>query len=263
MAIYYGNAKQAPVQGGGGIVFTLYKGNMLLSRPAFDPVTFTGSATWEVPKGIHKIRVDCVGACGALGGGDRIDHVPGYGGRVQTVLSVDGIKTLYITVGTVPTSWVVPNYNASDVRIGPELTDRVIVAGGGGSGRHTSNGQYGSDGGNGGGLTGAAGTAQGTYGYPGQGGTQTAGGAGGSGLNSNGEAGTFGLGGKCVDSGTGAGGAGWYGGGAGGWGAHKSIWVFGGGGGGSSYTHPALCSEVEHTQGFMNGAGYVSFSMVE
>lgn len=243
-------------------MLTVYKGSSLLFRPKFDPVTFTTSGTWTVPKGIKQIRVDCVGAAGTLGAGDRIDRVPGYGGRVQTILNVAGINILYITVGTIPASWVEPNYNASDVRIGTELTNRVIVAGGGGSGRHTSSRQYGSSGGNGGGLVGAAGTAEGTYGYPGQGGTQTAGGAGGGGLNSNGNPGIFGLGGACGDKGTGAGGAGWYGGGAGGWGAHSSIWVFGGGGGGSSYTHPTLCADVVHTQGFQNGNGYVTFSMV-
>ena len=33
-------------------------------------------------------------------------------------------------------------------------------------------------------------------------------------------------------------------------------------GGGSSYTHPTLCSEVVHTQGFRAGSGYITISMV-
>lgn len=33
-------------------------------------------------------------------------------------------------------------------------------------------------------------------------------------------------------------------------------------GGGSSYTHPDLCSEVVHTQGFQSGNGYITISMV-
>lgn len=34
-------------------------------------------------------------------------------------------------------------------------------------------------------------------------------------------------------------------------------------GGGSSYTHPTLCSNVVHTQGYRTGNGYITISMVE
>ena len=34
-----------------------------------------------------------------------------------------------------------------------------------------------------------------------------------------------------------------------------------GNGGGSSYTHPTFCTNVEHTQGFNTGNGYITISM--
>lgn len=60
-----------------------------------------------------------------------------------------------------------------------------------------------------------------------------------------------------------AGGDGWYGGGGG-----VIFFVSGhygtaGAGGGSSYTHPTLCSDVIHTQGYRTGNGYITISMVE
>lgn len=225
-------------------------------------ITFTSNDSFVVPQGIEQIAVDCVAAAGIIGGGDQYDQRPGYGGRVRTLLKVESGQVLYITVGVLPTNWTVSSYNASDIRIGNnDYASRVIVAGGGGSGIHTSHRNHGSSGGHGGGLIGANGTTtNGGLAAGGIGGTQTAGGSGGWGLNSTGGAGTFGLGGSNTAGWTaGAGGAGWYGGGAGGSGAADSVWSRGGGGGGSSYTDPTLCSEVEHTQGYQNGNGYISF----
>ena len=55
--------------------------------------------------------------------------------------------------------------------------------------------------------------------------------------------------------------AGWYGGG-GGSGAWNKVGAFTStGGGGSSYTHPTFCTNVEHTQGFNTGNGYITISM--
>ena len=238
---------------------------LLCGIQKFDPITFTANGTWEVPRGIKQIRVDVVGAAGIIGGGDSYDQRPGYGGRVQSVLKVKPKQILYITVGALPTNWTVASYNASDIRIGSnDYASRVVVAGGGGNGIHTSHRNHGSSGGHGGGLVGANGTTtNGGLAAGGTGGSQTAGGAGAWGLNSTGGTGTFGLGGSNTAGWTaGAGGAGWYGGGAGGSGAQSSVWSRGGGGGGSSYTHPDLCSQVVHTQGFRNGSGYVTISMV-
>lgn len=237
------------------------QGHKEVIRRYYRKITFTSNGTFVVPQASKQIVVDCVAAAGIVAGGDRIDQRPGYGGRVQALLKVSPGQILYITVGVLPTNWTVSSYNASDIRIGNnDYASRVIVAGGGGNGIHTANRQHGSSGGHGGGLIGANGTTTNSVlAYGGTGGTQTAGGSGGWGLNSTGGVGTFGLGGSNTAGWTaGAGGAGWYGGGAGGSGARDSVWSRGGGGGGSSYTHPDLCSEVAHTQGFRNGNGYVT-----
>lgn len=241
---------------------------MLMNQKAkFDPITFTENGTWIVPRGIKQIDVDCVAAAGTLSGNAApIDQVPGYGGRVQAVLKVTPGQILYITVGAIPTNWSIGSYNASDIRIGGNaLENRVIVAGGGGSGINTSHRNHGSSGGNGGGLIGANGTSTNTaLASFGTGGTQTAGGVGGWGYNAAGESGSLGMGGSNPNVWTsGAGGAGYFGGGAGGNGAVDSVWSRGGGGGGSSYTHPTLCSNVVHTQGYRQGNGYITISMVE
>lgn len=230
-------------------------------RRYYKKLTFTSNDTFVVPQGSEQIAVDCVAAAGIIGGGDQYDQRPGYGGRVQALLKVTPGQVLYITVGILPTNWTVSSYNASDIRIGSnDYAGRVVVAGGGGSGIHTSHRNHGGSGGHGGGLIGANGTCgNGGLGVGGAGGTQTAGGAGGWGYNATGGSGTLGLGGSNTAGWTsGAGGAGYYGGGAGGNGAHDSVWARGGGGGGSSYTDPDLCSDVVHTQGYQSGNGYVT-----
>ena len=76
----------------------------------------------------------------------------------------------------------------------------------------------------------------------------------------NGNNGTFGLGGSGINRNvwSGAGGAGWYGGGSGAAARQaKSVYVGAGGGGGSSHADTSLCSDVSHHQGSNDGLGYV------
>lgn len=240
----------------------IYKGSTMLYSD-IPTKTFNASSslqTYVVPNGVTKLHVDCVASQGGNSGG--------LGGRVQCDLNVTPGDTLYIMVGAVPSSTYTASYNASDIRIGgTEYSNRVVVAGGGGS--KSSRGQAG---GAGGGLTGADGTKGYGANSMGKGGTQTAGGAGGAGTPvstghyHNGGAGTFGLGGtgshdSSYEGDAGAGGAGWYGGGAGAGDHNKNGDYVAGGGGGSSYTNSSLCSNVTHTQGYRSGAGYITISL--
>jgi len=212
---------------------------------------------------LDNLSIDCVGSKGNVTYG-------GKGGRVQCTLEKPAGTNLVLTVGDVPTSYSQASYNASDIRIGgTELTDRVIVAGGGGCGRGTG-GWYGS-GGNGGGLVG--GDSQITdFQTAATGGTQTSGGERSKkrGGNSDGWAsggnGTLGLGGNggylASNARGGAGGAGYYGGGGGSVHDVNKVGItFSGGGGGSSYTDSSICSNVVHTQGFQDGAGYIDIGL--
>ncbi|MBQ0114186.1 MAG: hypothetical protein KBT03_13735 [Bacteroidales bacterium] len=249
------------------MVKKIYRGNTLIYQVGFDSFTVPAGVTnqqFVIPYNVSKIHIDCVASKGNGNNG-------GKGGRVQCDLSVTGGQILYITSGAQASGNLsAPSYNASDIRInGTEMSDRIIVAGGGGNQANS-----GAVGGAGGGLTGA----NGGNGYggnsAGKGGTQTAGGSGGAGTPvsvghyHNGNVGTFGLGGAGSYEGSyegpsGAGGAGWYGGGSGAGDWNKNGAYTAGGGGGSSYTHPTLCSNVVHTQGFNNGNGYIVVSFVE
>jgi hypothetical protein len=213
---------------------------------------------YQVSKYCNKIRVDCVGSAGFNA------NTPGKGGRVQCDMDVIGGQILYITVGARPSSRSAASYNAADIRTNnagitniTSLQSRLIVAGGGGS-----YGNQSGSGGNGGGLTGQSG--QGGDGKSGGGGTQSAGGRGGpSGTwGDSGGAGSLGLGGNGSTGSSGAGGAGYYGGGGGGNSAYADTWG-GNGGGGSSYTNSNLCSNVIHTQGYRDGAGYITITEIE
>lgn len=249
--IYYHNKK----------INFIYKGSSLLYSD-FQPITFNVSSslqTWVVPNGLTKIKVDCVASQGGNSGGK--------GGRVQCYLNVTPGDTLYIMVGDIPSDYKVASYNASDIRIGgKEYSNRVIVAGGGGSTSGKSK-----TGGAGGGLTGGDGSQGYGNNSMGKGGSQSAGGAGGSGTavsvghNHNGNAGTLGLGGDAVgcnyEGYSGSGGAGYYGGGSGASDWNKNGAYTAGGGGGSSYTNSSLCSSVSHTQGYRTGAGYITISL--
>lgn len=232
---------------------------------------FTGGMqTFTVPAGVTKITVIAKGAAASAGYyGDA--GTEGKGGMVTTDLQVTPGQVLNIFVGGLPTGSTneIGGYNgggstesytygggggATDIRIGgTALTNRVVVAGGGGAA-----GYDGTRGGNGGGLIGQTGDSDTTYPNTvkgGGGGTQTAGGAGGAGVTDNGNPGTLGQGGSSPYYAA-AGGGGYYGGGSGG---ENSDYV-GGGGGGSSYTDPTLCSNVVHTQGEHSGSGTLTLS---
>lgn len=232
---------------------------------------YTGEVqTYVVPSMVDEIEVDCVGAAG-LGGTNG-----GYGGRVQAKVQVTAGEVLYVYVGREPTGRITAEYNASDIRTVAgavtgenQLRSRILVAGGGGcSGAGNGVGK----GGNGGGLTGANGGDVGCCGG-GQGGRQTTGGDAGRDIpwtsqnTKPGGKGVLGLGGNGVsNSGVGgAGGSGYYGGGGGRGGYTKSYGNNGGGGGGgSSYTAASRCSNVIHTQGYVNASrnGYVSIKPI-
>ncbi len=244
----------------------------------FEPVTFNYIGElqeWVVPAGCKNVRVDCVAARGKAG-----SSIGGKGGRVQCVLNVTPGQKLYIWVGKEPDNARVAKYNASDIRtsaadiISQEaLLSRLVVAGGGAS-SGVAVGGPGSGGGNGGDLTGEA-SAEINNSYSAGGGTQISGGKGAGNadnvVSSYGKDGSLGIGGDGYDfyndgSGDiagGCGGAGYYGGGGGSTRMQNIRYVSAsGGGGGSSYTDSELCSEVVHTQGYQDGNGYVTISML-
>lgn len=253
---------------------------LLMNQKAkFDPVTFTSNGTWIVPRGIKQIRVDCVAAQGYTNPTYAASCRGGFGGRVQCILNVTPNQTLYIYVGHQHTIWNDGTYDASDVRtVLNDLTSRQIVAGAGGACGFNPNYQpryY--NGGPGGGLIGATGGSPNNVqiGIGATGGTQTEAGSGAyfsmylKSLYAS--AGQFALGGAPSTENNaygGYGGAGWYGGG----GAVSGHYWDGSSangsseaaaGGGSSYTHPTLCRDVVHTQGYRQGNGYITISMVE
>jgi hypothetical protein len=229
---------------------------------------FTGATIiWQVPANATNLRFDVYGAQGGRSGGQ--------GGRITGAFgSVP--QQLYINVGGQGQqgSHRPGGFNgggssggnhsdegsgggASDIRIGPALTDRIIVAGGGGG----TGGWSGAGGGAGGGL-------QGQNGFNGQGGgggggSQTAGGSPGfTNGGSIGTAGSFGVGGtggSSQSAGGGGGGGGWYGGGGGGPDIDTCCLDGGGGGGGSSYSY-GQATEVQHQQGVRSGHGLVVIS---
>lgn len=273
MPIYYGNTKIKDLYYEDKKIKYAYCGNKLVYAK---PITFLPSGsiqTLVIPQYVNKIHVDCVASKGGLRTTSAAGARAGYGGRVQCDLAVTGGQTLYITVGDIPSGWTTAIYNASDIRTDntgitdtTSLQSRLVVAGGGGSGSQgRRNVHYEGNGGDGGGLIGGNGTSTSTgRGAGGKGGTQTSGGAGGSGYNAAGRNGTLGMGGAGHTSGagSGAGGAGYYGGGSGGFGGHEGTYSAAGGGGGSSFTDENLCSNVVHTQGYNDGAGYVTISFV-
>lgn len=260
MTLYKGNTKirdtgSYGVYHGSDPFGAIYKGSQKLY--IFQKQTSwqagTNLAEYTVPSYVTKLHVDCVAS---RGGGNGTN---GKGGRVQCDINVTGGQKLYITVGGIASNGYI--YNAADIRTdGTSLNNRVIVAGGGGYG--SADASQNAAGGNGGGLTGASGGSV-QYGGGGGGGTQSSGGAGGGaggGLPGwDGVAGSFGNGGVSNDWKQ-SGGAGWYGGGGGGASAYFGDGR-GGGGGGSSYTNGS-CSNVVHTQGYQNGAGYITITEI-
>ncbi len=204
-------------------------------------ITFSftgGEQQYTVPAGVRQLLVD---ARGAEGGNYPGGAAGGKGARVQALLPVTPGQIIRLYVGGAGNAGNSNNYTASprgeggwngggaggagqsyryggggggatDIRLGPDLTDRVLVAGGGGGA-----GPNGGNGGSGGVPTGVNG-----------GGASASGGMGG-GLAAGGNSGgALGQGG--FSDGAGGGGGGYYGGGGYGLGGGSG----GGGGGGSS-----------------------------
>ncbi|WP_459482555.1 glycine rich domain-containing protein [Clostridium saccharoperbutylacetonicum] len=216
---------------------------------------YTGEVqTFVIPySGYYDLQV-----WGAQGGSRNNNG--GMGGYSKGHLFLTKAQILYVYVGACPnynTTWngggysVYPGGDASDIRIGGKaLTNRIIVAGGGGGTGYGPGTTWNYVGGVGGGVTG--GNGQGGVGYYGFGGTQTAGGARGTYIESNwyNQAGSFGQGGNCVsNSYGGGGGGGWYGGGCGECGSGND----GGGGGGSGYIGGVLNGTMQSGVNAGNG----------
>ena len=264
MVLYKGSQKIEDIESygvykGSTPIVAIYKGSqkLYIFKRTLSWQAGTSLAQYVVPSWVSKINVDCVGSAGFD------TNTPGKGGRVQCDLTVIPGQILYITVGARPSSRNIASYNASDIRTNntgvtntTSLNSRLVVAGGGGS-----YGNQSGSGGNGGNTVGQDG--QGGDGKSGGGGTQSSGGRGGSSgtWGDSGSAGSLGLGGNGSNSASGAGGAGYYGGGGGGHSAYAATWG-GNGGGGSSYTNPLVCSNVTHTQGYQNGAGYITITEI-
>jgi len=273
-------------------------GDVSRSLPYNKTFNYTGKRQWfTVPTGVTRLTVVARGASG--GSNFRYDG-GGRGGRIYAVIPVTPGERLAVLVGG---AGLQPNggFNgggsggtysgrfsaqggggASDVRQGGDrLTNRILVAGGGGGqgaplepyncyseGSPQPNG----NGGKGGGSTGGPGQ-NGCY-APGSGGgafggSQSAGGgggAGGYGIGNPGNPGSLGRGGTggagchgaCSQPGEpgGGGGAGYFGGGGGGAGyiTDRNALGGGGGGGGSSYVEPSA-QKFQSWQGWKNAVG--------
>lgn len=263
--LYKGNNEVENISFGLVNISKIYKGNRIVYGEHQSQFTFYPSEslqTWIVPNDVNKVKILCVGSQGGNNGG--------LGGCVECDLKVTPKETLYLMVGNVPNDVSTATYNASDIRIGgTEYTNRVVVGGGGGS-----SSSKGSQGGAGGGLIGADGTKGYRDDSGGKGGNQSAGGDGGLGQAvsvghyHNGNAGTLGLGGDGniddrYEGRSGAGGAGYYGGGSGASDWNKNGAYVAGGGGGSSYTDSSLCLNVRHTQGYQNGNGFITITLFD
>lgn len=219
-------------------------------------VDATSDTSYTVPQDVEKIRVQLAGAKGYGTNG-------GNGGLVECDLDVTEGETLYLKVGSIPSSASTASYNASDIRTDntglldtTSLNSRLVVAGGGGS-ESTAPLKAGI-GGAGGDTTGGKGGGASRDNEGGSGGTQTEGGARGSTGGQYafyGNKGGYPLGGTGVYGGTG--GAGWYGGGGGSGGPG----ICGGGGGGSSYTKADVCSNIIHKQGANSSNGYIKLGL--
>jgi len=233
--------------------------------------------TFVVPAGITSISFDATGGIGGLDDQSTVP-VPGKGGRITGVINVNPGDTLSVLVGGAGFNGspfgAAGGFNgggsasfyggiggtgcggggggASDIRLnGTSLTDRVVVAGGGGgTGWDSPVGGY--AGGDAGGLSGANSAANVNGSFAG-GGTQTNAGAGaiypGWIPGGNGAAGVGGNG--SVQGVSGGGGGGYYGGGGG---------IWNGGGGGSSFADPITTTLVNYTPGYNIGHGYVKLN---
>ncbi|MEY4451415.1 MAG: hypothetical protein RLZZ380_536 [Actinomycetota bacterium] len=229
---------------------------------------YTGdNFVWTPPSKINSLHFDVLGAQGGRSGGK--------GGSVSGDFAAIP-SSLVIYVGGMGASGnsAAGGFNgggtsgnghgdqgsgggASDIRTSTNLSDRVVVAGGGGG----TGGWIGGVGGPGGltiAMAGAKGSLSGTAGG---GGTQLAGGTAGLGVSvGNGNPGTLGIGGMGGSgsiAGGGGGGGGFYGGGGGGSDSISGGSDGAGGGGGSSFATMALTSSVAHQAGVRAGNGQV------
>lgn len=251
----------------------------------------TGSAqSYAVPAGTASVHVV---ARGGSGGGVS----GGLGATVEADVAVSPGDVLQINVGRAGTAgtggWngggdpgapagdgVGQNFGgggAIDIRAGAcaaglscGLTDRVLVAGGGGGG-DVPNADHGTPAGGAGGYP-AGSAGGGGYGHGGAGGTASAGGAGGAayaspgGAGASGDLGVGGAGGaNSSDAATAAvcagagGGGGWYGGGGGGSDA-SGCSTGGAGGGGSSHVDAGTVSGASHATATSPGDGQVTIT---
>ena len=266
MTVYKGSELQKDIYLGDKKINYIYKNSQMVYG-VFITKTFYPSSELQqftVPNGVSKLSIDCV----ASRGYNDNSKLGGNGGRVQCDLTVTAGQILYFMVGDVPTNKITAEYNASDIRIGgTELSNRIIVAGGGGNGNSYGTGG-GGNGGAGGGLVGGSGDAVG-FQTQATGGTQTEGGTASarSGGNIDGwwpaTDGSIGFGGNGGSAGGGAGGAGYYGGGGGSvYDINKVGVTYSPGGGGSSYTDSTYCTNVNHTQGYNSNSGYITITMI-
>jgi glycine rich protein len=244
---------------------------------------FTGTVqVYVVPAGVTRVDVDAFGAQGASVSDPSFGTTAGgFGGRVQTTLTVTPGDTLFVYVGGAGVA-TAGGFNgggsggttggigggtsiggggggASDLRLNATaLTDRVVVAAGGGGG--SSPGFFCGSGGAAGGLAGATAGSSFSFCSPfgGGGAMQSAGGAGGASPTHPGAAGVLGAGGTGANSdgsrAGGGGGGGYYGGGGGG---ADSLSGANGGGGGSSFI---TGTNAATTAGLAAGNGRVTIT---
>jgi hypothetical protein len=229
---------------------------------------YTGDySVWTPPAGINSLHFDVYGAQGGRSGGK--------GGAVSgDFAAIPSSLFVYVGGTGLSANSASGGFNgggtsgnghgdqgsgggASDLRTSINLSDRVVVAGGGGG----TGGWVGGVGGPGGLTVAIAGTRGATATTGGGGGTQLAGGAGGIGVTTgNGTAGSLGLGGvggSGTIAGGGGGGGGFYGGGGGGSDNVSGGSDGAGGGGGSSFATMALTSNIIHQAGVRTGNGQV------
>jgi hypothetical protein len=216
---------------------------------------------WTVPARVCSATFNLYGAEGSGGvGGAQVISTIGVtpGAELDVYIAGQGyLGQAGYNGGGGASAGGVGGGGATDVRSGPGLADRILVAGGGGGNGGAGNGSTQGMGGTGG-LKGQDGTPQGgnpSYnGRGGKGGTATSGGAGGRGDlddTNPGQPGVAGVGGNGAlpgagiqGGGGGGGGGGLYGGGGGGNGISGSFG--GGGGGGSSLTAGGTVSAIPH-----------------
>ncbi len=304
------------------------------SVPDTDQAAFgtPGSSSFTVPAGVTRINVDVLGAEGGQGWGQQTSGdtfglvgAGGPGGRAQARLAVTPGQQLTVTVGGRGGNANVGSGGAagvngggaggdgagtgggggggaSDVRTGPGLSTRLVVAGGGGGGAGNYPGSASDPRGTtftpsqGGGGTGGPFGRAGSPAFPsnsfdnqGRGGSSSAGGSGGLGNSimgtepgADGMSGTGGAGATLVErvgtagdnlwgvslAGAGGGG-GWYGGGGGGAGAKvqyapntEGTEPGGAGGGGSGFITSAAVGSNRFESGARVGNGRVVLSWV-